>query len=779
MKLTQFMPAMLAVSFLFMGCGGGGGGSSKPPSSSTTASSVSSSSSLPISSSSSSKSVATALTIQGVLANAHLANADVKIRIGDQVFTAKADAQQKYRIELPVENKNKSVPMQLTAKGNGNASAVEFAALLPSENALSALAGSDKVLTADEYFGVNVSTLSTAEYAQVNNMGITVSSDRERENALFTISNFSVLNLAALIQSYAASENVLLPDGITTTLALALDSDLSESYITLDNIGLGGFLDVRTDPLQNKKPSAFKSGKYFVESGDQNQVYSLTFNADGTGELQADKNFIIWTPSSGVNSVKSPFAWVQSDDVLTLTFNSLSLTKNSGLWLPTGEACEVAATEAADECEIKLATLAIEIIAEREEKSYLLVRPTLESFRNGALIPGAQVAYNFGSTLFQYKEEFSADELLNADWVTNSYRYQFLTKSTGHRKNFLTGAEESFSWSVIDGYLSINLLDTKIWPIKNGKSGFNIIYSESANPTLPVMRRELMIKRQLLSLVENDWKGRWISLPLEKSTSFFDVNPGQIWAQGFQPSSGSWSLAGASRLTAISSGWQYDYDLLAVDGSINYIHSCASTSSPAVSLSSCVINLWKKTSDPTIASFGRLGNTPTVFSEPATGKYLLLNSNGIYEGVSNMIGEKMEYQRVSASRLFVKDTVSIVELMSSDINGVTLCEYQVGKSCDTGVKRIMELGLGVKLNVTGSGTIFHKFFTARGSIQTSISGWVMLPKNHNQVLSLVPASGYTVTSESVSGCGGSLDGYEYNIPGRLDACEINIAFVSK
>ena len=141
MKLPQLVLAATLTLLQLSGCGGGSSSNPTPTQSSTPASSAPKSSES-VSSASSSSPQLIALTIRGALApSLHLANADIKAIVGDQIFTTNANSDRTYSLEILVSEKNKAIPIQMFAKGVGAGSFVELANILPSTNKLVDLAG--------------------------------------------------------------------------------------------------------------------------------------------------------------------------------------------------------------------------------------------------------------------------------------------------------------------------------------------------------------------------------------------------------------------------------------------------------------------------------------------------------------------------------------------------------------------------------------------------------------------------------------------------------------
>ncbi len=144
-----------------------------------------------LSSSASSSSLAVAsntLKISGTLVADALAGASIDVTLGTQHFSAQADAQRNYQVTLDATETNLHQPIMISAQGFNTNTQVKFASLLPSIKSAKILAGADNTLDASEFIGVNLSPMSTAEYALAHEFNPNISSDAERTAALISIS---------------------------------------------------------------------------------------------------------------------------------------------------------------------------------------------------------------------------------------------------------------------------------------------------------------------------------------------------------------------------------------------------------------------------------------------------------------------------------------------------------------------------------------------------------------------------------------------------------------
>jgi hypothetical protein len=162
-------------------------------------------------------------------------NATVTIYVGSQTFTTTSDANGKYTINLTVDDANLNKPIKAVAKGGAAQSEVEFVSLLPSFKTLIEQAGNDAMLNSVENFAVNITNVTTAEYALIEQNKFSTATDAELETAKKNISETEKLTLAALIKIVVDSPDYNLPNGVNSTLELVSNKTTSDAYAaTLD-----------------------------------------------------------------------------------------------------------------------------------------------------------------------------------------------------------------------------------------------------------------------------------------------------------------------------------------------------------------------------------------------------------------------------------------------------------------------------------------------------------------------------------------------------------------
>ncbi|WP_129644457.1 carboxypeptidase-like regulatory domain-containing protein [Peristeroidobacter agariperforans] len=281
-------------------CGGGGGGGSSTPAPTPPTGNPNPNPTPPTPEPELSR-----VTLAGTVTDAPIANAVVTATIGDETFTATADANGVYSLEIAVDEDATGGFVTLSARGVGSQSYVEFTSLAGTFASLQSQAGDDGTLSNTENFATQITNVSTAQAVLLKeaNGGNPIADEASLRTLSATLNSQEVLDLATAIKLYVDdSANYPMPDGETSLLALMSSSATREQF---------------TDNAYNQDPTAFQSTQTAIVtdssltqpvSGDSlpakltvamlsdaaefsfnyfNRVNSYTFDADGTGTATA------------------------------------------------------------------------------------------------------------------------------------------------------------------------------------------------------------------------------------------------------------------------------------------------------------------------------------------------------------------------------------------------------------------------------------------------------------------------------------------------------------
>ena len=163
------------------------------------------------------------VTITGIVTDKPIVNANLTIFAGSASVNAFADETGRYTATFSVDESEADSLVQIRATGLGDQDNVEFVSQLNSMNKLVEQAGEDGELISDENFGVNITNVSTAEYALLTREGEAFSTDEELQQALLNVDAEEKIKLAALIKIVVDNDDYDLPEGVSSTLDLVDD----------------------------------------------------------------------------------------------------------------------------------------------------------------------------------------------------------------------------------------------------------------------------------------------------------------------------------------------------------------------------------------------------------------------------------------------------------------------------------------------------------------------------------------------------------------------------
>lgn len=198
--------ALVAGLLTLTACGGGGGGSG---------------------------SKVDALTLAGKIVAPLPDGADVTVTVDAKPYVTKADENGNFEVEI--ESTDSDALVTILTKLAGSVSFVELTGKLGTFGDLASDAGDDNTLTADENIRTNVTSLSTAEAALLEE--VQGSGKAQRKSFTFGdgVDVDEALTLAAVIElAINDPDEFALPDGASTTLDLARSATLRSAFA--DNI---------------------------------------------------------------------------------------------------------------------------------------------------------------------------------------------------------------------------------------------------------------------------------------------------------------------------------------------------------------------------------------------------------------------------------------------------------------------------------------------------------------------------------------------------------------
>lgn len=789
---SRFHIPLLCTLLLLQGCGGGGGSSgSKPPTASTGSSVAPSLSSVSVSipsqsatsspQSSSSSSIAEQdLSLNGWVGSEALIGGQIVVTAGEKNFTAKIDAQQKYQVNLAVDAQDKSVPIIIKVTGAGSSKWIEFANVLPSAGALAELAGSDNVLTDNEFSGLNITALTTAEYAEINNNNLPLTSDIERKRALSSLHPIRAVEQAAMI-TRLLSGTVVLPSHKPTTLVYLLDAGVAETYLealrVVDKAELNQKIVALQEDILNVS-AANLVGNFALEGQYAN--YLLTFNEDGRGNLTT-ASMSTDIQSGGDNArVNANFTWERQESSISIHFTNPVSYRVTGIDDSVGQwqSCDTVGTEQVELCNLVFNSIQLDLASESDVRyisaMHLQVSATKES-DGGTVYLGATESQVMRLINLDKLGDLTATELIGPEWVSRNYSFTFAANGKVTQKNLLKKTTAILDWALTGSKVQIGHVSLWIGPRNEAGHSVFLVDDNSVN-------RDALIKRVAVSMSEADWVGRWSSYLANLSSNSNDVNADKTWRDGFEAkSAGSWALVDSHRQTALANAsWRMERDVVAIHGERYYLQVCDGVEVTPFVPSSCYLSTQVKSANFSSGNFWNSWSYPAFNEKISGGVWVPVWSHIIFssDATSSLFGHA--FNKVSANTIFYPGENRIVEMTSVSKDEIEICEYELNQYCNEADKRTYVSGVDVKLNVSAGGetdyllNFFSYYYEAYPTFSRTVDKVMMVPRNRSFILQINAIVGGAISS--VSGCNGVLTENEYHIGELNEGCEVTVNF---
>lgn len=248
------------------------------------------------------------VSITGIVTDKPIVNANLTIFAGSSSVSAFADETGRYTATFSVDESEADSLVQIRATGLGNQDGVEFVSQLNSMNKLVEQAGEDGQLVSDENFGVNITNVTTAEYALMTREGQGFTTDEELQQALLNVDAEQKLKLAALIKIVVDNDDYELPEGVETTLDLVDDETTAAQFEQAVNERDSTIIEKTEEEIKDDDDLVSGNtgslvGDYIIHNPDYVNVaaYHLNLTEDGKGSIAAVNQVEItsWTNNDG------------------------------------------------------------------------------------------------------------------------------------------------------------------------------------------------------------------------------------------------------------------------------------------------------------------------------------------------------------------------------------------------------------------------------------------------------------------------------------------------
>ena len=524
--------------------------------------------------------------MQGVVTDGPIALARVQARVGDQTFSADADANGRYSVA--VRTSQPADFITLTATGVGAQSAVVLTSHVGDAASVAAQVRAG-TLTAENAPALMVTHLSAAQAGLMAQAGVTPRTNTELAAAAQQLDSNAVLYAAALVR-LVVDGGVALPEGVASTRDLLQSASALAAFQTARRVADRAQLEaaysaVLTDPTLTRAPPVPASGaapmvlRYGYGFGGGTAVAPhITLRADGTATVATDAaraarwrvdgttlvltydNPIVTTGFS--SSGTPPFGQVPIETAITALRLSDLAGVNSRVAMASMTTLGYTVIQAGPEA------------GRRENTGTTLLRRyngTASALRAEDFLDGARIA-----GLFSERRPTS---------VSVSSRQDVL-RITGPGIGVMERTGAAVFWRVVDGALMVDIgtLATRYVPLGTGPLGEERWAMEVLDTTASVSsHHEVMVMRAAaVSMSAADWVRPWVG-------NLGASSGGQL-ATEFQ-ANGRWGNLGANRgdplpvVTTFTRFWRQ-----LPDGRLEMV-STVSNCDPFVGVSTCRITI--------------------------------------------------------------------------------------------------------------------------------------------------------------------------------------------
>lgn len=723
------------------------------------------------------------VTLSGIVTDSPVANAQVTAQAGQTSVQVQAGNDGTYLIELEVDETETEQLVMLSARGSeaNNQTHIEFKSLLPSTTSLKRLAGEDGILNKEESFAVNVTNVSTAEFALLQQNGELPQSDAQLTRRQNGVDAQQKLELAALIKA-VVDFNVDLPDGLSSTLELASNNehanDLKAKLASeKPEIMTQSLAAIKADANLLAGVSGSLEGDYIINwpSHYNNRAIHISLNGDNSATV---------TASNQVN-----VTWQKVDNQVTVDLSTQALYLDT--WHKNGNAYQK-----------QLKSLSFILLEAKDAViSVELINGDVALIENGTEIVADET--NALTGIANLLKKPKALQLSSAQWLgTWSIQTFNDLESDAEVMTFSVNADGTISepsntltnWRLNNGHFALQYDDEGVtreitfWLNKEWAEGTAYQAIGLDNNPYNQTFYGLFVKHAEVAFDEENIVGRWHG-GIGHRTVDFDTNIfpdlrvddalraqservriiGGILHRGIYYQNGEHVDFCDTQASECVVYFRNELQALNNSGSLlfGYYQDWYFNGVDELEQNSKQLVIYEKHPlgyaqfEPKMLNFKRSlyylnGDTYSAFDiEPqADGRYLVSFSGQSYQ--AQLVNGVLEYTDQD-------NQVYRVALQAYDFESLTICLYNAALGC--GQENVIKLLQSKPIfNVTattdGNGVITPNV------AEVSFDGVL--------TLSIQPNTGFVI--DSVNGCNGQLQGMQYVISNLANDCEVNATF---
>jgi len=451
------------------------------------------------------------VTITGIVTDKPIANAIVDVSAAQASEQVTADANGGYSATLVVDESEVDALVKISAKGVGAQDKVTFVSQLNSVAKLVEQAGDDGILSKEENFAVNVTNVTTAEFALLTRNNTSFTNDEELSAALLNVDANEKVELATLIKIVVDNDDFELPEGVESTLDLIDDEQTANEF---------------TEQVNETSPTLLEETKEEIKK-DTDLVDGAKGELTGSYILQSVKYYN--APAYHIDINDNGAAQITAYDTQAAQWqyegNVLTITPTEPLTLFKGNSADKGAVTTT------ATSLALTVLGENDVfRTVDIVEARTSTYEDGTV---ENTEYKATSNLLDKAKTITLSEAdLLGDWVLelidrdNSNGDESAEKlrfSAGGKLESLEEGDnnEELSWRLADNVLVVNYKDTKddgsieegeasFWFTKSLASGYQFVLKDTSDPRWSDTEYGVLLKIDTnLQVSESDLIGRW------------------------------------------------------------------------------------------------------------------------------------------------------------------------------------------------------------------------------------------------------------------------------
>lgn len=731
------------------------------------------------------------VTITGIVTDEPIAKAELEIVVGSESFNVQAGDNGRYTAVLNIDESSAKKLVRVKAKGLDTLNpGVEFVSQLSSVEKLLAQAGDDKTLDSNDNFGVNITNVTTAEFALLTRDGKEPASEAELNSALLNVDADEKIQLATLIKIIVDNPGYSLPEGVNNTLELVTNEQVAKQFeeeVTEKDPEIieKTKKEIKEDDDLVTGAQGTLEGEYIINSPryHSNTAFHLSLMADGSGQFSSNtSSAITWSESAGVYTL-------EFDKQVTIYQNSDAESSES----------------------LVLTGLSFIVLAENDVFRTIEVTRSTERMivdrNSGSVTMTTEEDETYTTNLIYKNKTISllAEQLIG-EWVFHAYENDFDTSDDPNLPETLqfyadgTGdvggnSSEAFTWQLNSHSLTVNYDEDgetgqlELWFTKALSGGYQLVGLDASFDEPSDTLTGLLIKKQAVITTNEDLVGRWHGFIGTSQSYDLNIHSDGTTMIGLGITDWQGHLEDGQftrkRLIynneVVTSCEGFDascylesemiHEFISIVGNLYYIERTLNYYLPngEVSSQSGAILVYEYNKDLTYSAFteellenytefysaaGQTDRIYTEYDENGNVIYVVELEGQTYTGATFNDGV-LSYDR--------NGETWHLELVSSDTGSIVVCHYKDGGACNA-ASQITYLPKRPKVTLTANSS-------GNGEISPASQASFLYQKVGFEI---IPDDGFVL--DAIEGCDGYIEDNHYiAFAGTMD-CEINAIF---